>query len=51
MKLDAGLAALAEHLKSRGLRALNPTSAPLADCRAMNERIGAGLPTVFGSPK
>ncbi len=43
MKLDAGLAALAEHLKSRGLRALNPTSAPLADCRAMNERIGAVL--------
>ena len=43
MTLDAGLAALAEHLKSRGLRPLNPISAPLADCRAMTERIGAVL--------
>ncbi len=41
MKLDAGLAVLAEHLKACGLRALNPTSSPLTDCRAMNERIGA----------
>lgn len=43
MTLDAGLAALAEQLKARGLRPLNPTSAPLADCRAMTERIGAVL--------
>jgi acetyl esterase len=43
LTLDAGLAALAEHLKTRGLRPLNPTSAPLADCRAMTERIGAVL--------
>ena len=43
MKLDAGLTALTEHLKARGLAALNPTRAPLADCRAMTERIGAVL--------
>lgn len=42
-KLDAGLAALAEALKARGLRALNPASAPIADCRAMAERIAAVL--------
>jgi acetyl esterase len=42
-KLDPELAALAEHIKARGLRPLNPTSAPLADCRAMTERIGAVL--------
>jgi acetyl esterase len=43
MTLDAGLAALAAHLKSRGLVPLNPTRAPLAECRAMTERIGAAL--------
>ena len=43
MKLDSGLASLAEQLKARGLRPLNPTSAPLADCREMTERIGAVL--------
>lgn len=43
MKLDAGLAALAEHLKSRGLTPLNVTRAPLAECRAMTDRIGAVL--------
>jgi acetyl esterase len=41
--LDAGLAAQAEHIKVRGLRPLNPTNAPLAECRAMGERIGAVL--------
>jgi acetyl esterase len=43
MTLDAGLAAQAEHIKARGLRPLNPTNAPLAECRAMGERIGAVL--------
>jgi acetyl esterase len=43
MTLDAGLAALAEHLKARGLAALSPTRAPLADCRAMTARIAAVL--------
>jgi acetyl esterase len=41
--LDAGQVALAAHLKSRGLAPLNPTRAPLAECRAMTERIGAVL--------
>jgi hypothetical protein len=41
--LNAELVALAEHLKARGLGALSPVRAPLADCRAMNERIGAVL--------
>lgn len=43
MTLDAGLAAFAETLKARGLRPLNPASAPLADCRAMQARIAAVL--------
>ena len=43
MKLDSGLASLAEALKARGLRPLNPTSAPLAECRLMTERIGEVL--------
>lgn len=43
MTLDAGLAALVELLKTRGLRAINPTSAPIAECRAMAARIGAVL--------
>ncbi len=43
MTLDAGLVAQAAHLKSRGLAPLNVTRAPLADCRAMTERIGAVL--------
>ncbi len=43
MKLDSGLAAQAEALKARGLRPLNLTSAPLADCRAMTARIGVVL--------
>lgn len=43
MTLDAGLVALAEHLKARGLRPLNPATAPLADCRAMQQRIAAVL--------
>jgi acetyl esterase len=42
-KLDDGLAAQAAHVKARGLRPLNPTSAPLADCREMTGRIGALL--------
>jgi acetyl esterase len=41
--LDAGLAALADHLQARGLRPLNPASAPLAECRAMGERIAGVL--------
>lgn len=43
MKLDAELAALAEHLKTRGLTSLNLARAPLAQCRIMAERIGAVL--------
>ena len=43
MKLDSGLAALAERLKARGLAPLNPTRASLADCRRMTDRIGAVL--------
>lgn len=43
MPLDAGLAALADTLKGRGLRPLNPTTAPLAECRAMQARIAAVL--------
>ncbi len=43
MTLDAGLAALAEQLKARGLAPLSPTRAPLADCRAMTARIAAVL--------
>ena len=43
MKLDAGLAAFAEELKARSLRPLSPVTAPLAECRAMTERIGAVL--------
>lgn len=43
MKLDSGLASLAETLKVRGLRPLNPTSAPLADCRAMSASISEVL--------
>ena len=42
-KLDSGLVAFAETLKARGLRPLNPTSAPLADCRVMQARIAAVL--------
>lgn len=41
MTLDAGLVAQAEAIKARGLRPLNPASAPLADCRAMQARIAA----------
>ncbi len=41
--LDAGLTAFAEALKARGLRPLNPMSAPLADCRTMQARVAAVL--------
>ena len=41
--LDAGLTALAAHLKSRGLRPLSLAAESLEDCRAMSERIGAVL--------
>lgn len=41
MPLDAGLAALAETLKSRGLRALSPVTSPLSDCRDMQSQIAA----------
>jgi len=43
MNLDPGLAAQAEHLKALGLRALNPSTSPLAECRAMQARIAAVL--------
>lgn len=43
MTLDAGLVAQAEAIKARGLRSMNPTTAPLADCRAMQTRIAALL--------
>ena len=42
-QLDAGLTAFAEALKARGLRPLNPVTAPLADCRAMQARVAAVL--------
>ena len=42
-KFDAGLAALAGQIKTRGLRPLNPSNAPLAECRVMGERIAALL--------
>ena len=41
MPLDAGLVALAEELKSRGLRALSPVTSPIAECRDMQSRIAA----------
>jgi acetyl esterase len=41
MPLDPGLAALAEELKARGLRALSPVTSPIAECRDMQSRIAA----------
>ena len=41
MPLDPGLTALAEELKKRGLRALSPSTSPIADCRTMQSRIAA----------
>ena len=41
MPLDAGLAALAETLKSRGLRALSPVTSSITECRDMQSRIAA----------
>ena len=41
MALDAGLVAQAEAIKAHGLRPLNPTTAPVAECREMQARIAA----------
>lgn len=41
--IDPELVAAAELLRSHGLAPLNPTSAPLADVRARQERVGAFL--------
>lgn len=41
--IDPELVAMGEWLKARGLASLSPLNAPLAECRAMLERIGAAL--------
>lgn len=43
MTLDPGLVAQAQAIQARGLRPMNPATAPLADCRAMQARIAAVL--------
>ncbi len=41
--IDPELVAMGEWLKTRGLASLSPLNAPLAECRAMLDRIGAAL--------
>ena len=41
--IDPQLVAMGEWLKARGLSSLSPLTSPLAECRVMLERIGAGL--------
>ncbi len=41
--MDPELVAMGEEMKRRGLAALSPATAPLAECRSMLDRIGAFL--------